>query len=122
MTQCLVVDDSSVIRKVTRRIMEDLGFAITEAENGQEALERCQKDMPDVIMLDWNMPVMGALEFLSALRLSTNSPKRPKIFYCTTENDVDDITRALNHGASEYILKPYDRATLEAKMSGAGLI
>lgn len=122
MTQCLVVDDSPVIRKVTRRILEDMAFTITEAENGQQALERCQIDMPDVIMLDWHMPVMGAFEFLSALRLSVNSSKRPKIFYCTTENDADDISRAFSRGADEYILKPYDRETLEAKLGNAGLL
>lgn len=122
MRQCLVVDDSSVIRKVTRRIMEDMNFDILEAENGQEALEHCKVEMPDVIMLDWDMPVMGAFEFLSALRLSTNSKKKATIFYCTTENNVDDISRAFNHGADEYILKPYDRDTLAAKLSSAGLI
>ena len=65
MKSCLVVDDSSVIRKVARRILEDLSFTITEAEDGQQALERCQAEMPDAILLDWNMPVMDGLEFLA---------------------------------------------------------
>ena len=122
MRQCLVVDDSSVIRKVSRRILEQNGFAIAEAENGQEALERCQNQMPDMVMLDWDMPVMGAMDFLSALKLVTTPEKRPYVFYCTTENDPVDISNALSHGANDYILKPFDRSAIESKLVDAGLI
>jgi two-component system chemotaxis response regulator CheY len=58
MKTCLVVDDSSVIRKVARRILEGLAFQISEAEDGQQALEHCQRELPDAVLLDWNMPVM----------------------------------------------------------------
>ena len=68
MKNCLVVDDSSVIRKVARRILEDLSFEITEAEDGMKALDVCRKEMPTAILLDWNMPVMDGLEFLAHLR------------------------------------------------------
>ena len=66
MTHCLVVDDSSVIRKVARRILEDMDFSISEAADGQQALESCAAAMPDAILLDWNMPVMDGLEALRA--------------------------------------------------------
>ena len=61
MKTCLVVDDSSVIRKVARRILEGLDFQIVEAENGEEAIESCKKNLPDAILLDWNMPKNGRL-------------------------------------------------------------
>ena len=68
MRTCLVVDDSRVIRKVARRILEDLGFDVAEAADGAEALAWCRTCMPDVVLLDWNMPVMNGLEFLRRLR------------------------------------------------------
>ncbi|MDX2157908.1 MAG: response regulator [Hyphomicrobiaceae bacterium] len=121
MKHCLVVDDSDVIRKVARRILESRGLEVTEAENGQEAVERCLQRMPDAVLLDWQMPVMSGLEFLGALRLSTRQP-RPYIFYCTTENDPVEISRAIAGGANDYILKPFDRSSLEGKLSDAGLM
>ena len=63
---CLVVDDSSVIRKVARRILEGLDFQIVEAEDGEQALGACQRQLPDAVLLDWNMPKMDGYEFLPA--------------------------------------------------------
>ncbi len=120
MKHCLVVDDSDVIRKVARRILETMNFETSEAENGQEALERCQSRMPDAILLDWQMPVMGGVEFLGALNLLGNA-KKPYVLYCTTENDPADISRAMAAGASEYILKPFNRDAIEGKFVDAGL-
>ena len=68
MKTCLVVDDSSVIRKVARRILEGLEFQIVEAEDGEQALDACQKQLPEAILLDWNMPKMDGYEFLRSLR------------------------------------------------------
>ena len=68
MKTCLVVDDSSVIRKVARRILEGLDFQIVEAEDGEQALEACRKQLPEAILLDWNMPKMDGYEFLRSLR------------------------------------------------------
>ena len=121
MKTCLVVDDSSVIRKVARRILEDLDFSITEAEDGQQALDICASAMPDAILLDWNMPVMDGLEYLTKLREMTNGEK-PKVVFCTTENDVAHIARAIRAGANEYIMKPFDREIVEAKFQEVGLI
>jgi len=118
---CLVVDDSSVIRKVARCILEEMSFEISEAENGQEALDRCRQSMPDAVLLDWNMPVMDGLDFLEALR-SESGGDRPKVIFCTTENDADHILRAINAGANEYIMKPFDRDIIEAKFQEVGLI
>lgn len=114
MRQCLVVDDSTVIRKVAKRILQDLHFEVIEAENGQEAIERCNARMPEVILLDWHMPVMGAFEFLAALNVAAVD-RRPLVIYCTTENDPIDLSRALSSGADDYLLKPFNREALEAK-------
>jgi two-component system chemotaxis response regulator CheY len=121
MTTCLVVDDSSVIRKVARRILEGLDFQIAEAENGEEAVEACRRQIPDAILLDWNMPKMDGYEFLRALRRLPGGDK-PKVVFCTTENDVAHIARALHAGANEYIMKPFDKDIVEAKFQEVGLI
>ena len=68
MKSCLIVDDSRVVRKVARKILEELGFECDEAENGQLALDKCKESMPQLIMLDWNMPVMTGIQFIKALR------------------------------------------------------
>ena len=121
MKTCLVVDDSSVIRKVARRILEGLDFQIAEAENGEDAIETCRKNLPDAILLDWNMPKMDGYDFLRALRRLPGGD-RPKVVFCTTENDVAHIARALHAGANEYIMKPFDKEIVEAKFQEVGLI
>jgi len=121
MKQCLVVDDSRVIRKVARRILEDLEFSIVEAEDGETALNRCGERMPEAILLDWNMPVMNGLDFLVNLR-NQEGGKAPVVLFCTTENDIDHITQAISAGADEYIMKPFDRDIIEAKFQEVGLI
>ena len=121
MKTCLVVDDSSVIRKVARRILEGLDFQISEAENGEEVIEACRQQIPDAILLDWNMPKMDGYEFLRALRRLPGGD-RPKVVFCTTENDVAHIARALHAGANEYIMKPFDKDIVEAKFQEVGLL
>lgn len=121
MKHCLVVDDSEVIRKVARRILESMNIEVSEAENGHEAVERCVQRRPDAVLLDWQMPVLSGLEFLGALRLATKG-ERPYIIYCTTENDPAEISRALMGGADNYLLKPFDRGSLTAKMAEAQIL
>jgi len=121
MKTCLVVDDSSVIRKVARRILEGLDFRILEAEDGQQALDACRRELPDAVLLDWNMPVMDGYEFLKAMRRLPGGD-HPKVVFCTTENDVVHIARALHAGANEYIMKPFDKDIVEAKFQEVGLI
>jgi two-component system chemotaxis response regulator CheY len=121
MKKCLVVDDSRVIRKVARKILEELKFEIDEAEDGAAALEACRQAMPDAILLDWGMPNMSGLEFLRALRRE-NGGAKPVVVMCTSENDVSQVTEAVGAGANEYLLKPFDRKTVEAKFAEAGLL
>ncbi|GJD95233.1 response regulator [Methylobacterium iners] len=120
MKTCLVVDDSAVIRKVARRILESMNFEVGEAEDGAKALTVCAEAMPDAILLDWNMPTMDGYEFLRVLRQSPGG-SAPKVLFCTTENDVGAIARALHAGADEYIMKPFDRDIVTAKLEQVGL-
>lgn len=117
---CLVVDDSKVIRKVARHILETLDFTVEEAGDGQEALDAVAISVPDVVLLDWNMPVMSGIEFLRALG-ERNVQPRPKVVFCTTENGTAHIRAALDAGADEYVMKPFDRDTLASKLQFAGL-
>jgi two-component system chemotaxis response regulator CheY len=121
MKHCLIIDDSSVIRKVARRILEDLEFTVTEAEDGGQALLMCRDAMPDLILVDWNMPVVGGVEFLASLRAAPEG-RKPKVVFCTSENDVAQIARAMRAGADDYILKPFDREIVEAKLQEVGLL
>jgi two-component system chemotaxis response regulator CheY len=116
---CLIVDDSRMIRKFTRTILEGLGYKVAEAENGEEALGRCKAAMPDLILLDWNMPVMSGVEFVSALRQEQAS-LRPKVVFCTSNADTDHIRKGIEAGADEYIIKPFDQPTLQAKLQRIG--
>ena len=97
MKSCLIVDDSKVIRKVARHILETLEFEVEEAGDGREALSRCEAKMPDVVLLDWNMPVMSGMEFLKLLRQRGHSDQ-PKVVFCTTENDMAHIRAAMGAG------------------------
>ena len=106
---------------MARRILEGLDFQIMEAENGEEAIETCRSQLPDAILLDWNMPKMDGYDFLRVLRRLPGGD-RPKVVFCTTENDVAHIARALHAGANEYIMKPFDKDIVEAKFQEVGLI
>ena len=121
MIQALVVDDSAVIRKVARRIFEGMHFETTEADDGEKALNACTFLMPDLILLDWNMPVMDGFAFLRALRRMPNG-KAPKVLFCTTENDVAHIARAMHAGADGYMLKPFTRPIMQAKVEELGIL
>ena len=118
---CLVVDPPHVVRKVARRIFETMQFETREAETGQEALQKCEADMPDAILLDGHLPTMSSVEVLGTLRALPNG-RKPLVIYCTTENDASEIARALSAGADDYVLKPFDRESIRAKLTSAGLL
>ncbi len=121
MKSCLVVDDSKVIRTVARRILEELEFSVNEAENGKIALESCSSALPDAVLLDWNMPQMDGIEFLKELR-KLPSGGAPVVIFCTTMGDMNHIQEALNCGANEYIIKPFDTEIVKSKLQQTGLI
>ena len=118
---CLVVDDSRIVRKVARRILESHGFTVAEAVNGEDALEQCRLELPRCILLDWNMPVMNGLSFLKSLREEFGADD-PVVVFCTTENEVEQMMSALESGAQEYIMKPFDEDILTDKFTQIGLL
>jgi two-component system chemotaxis response regulator CheY len=118
---CLVVDDSRVVRKVARRILEANGYTVSEAGDGQQALDACRAGLPDVVLLDWNMPVMDGITFLRLLR-GEFGPDNPTVIFCTTENDLTHIEMAITSGAQEYIMKPFDEEILVGKLGQAGML
>ncbi len=118
---CLIVDDSRVIRRMAADILKGLGLRTAEAEHGGKAVEFCRTKVPDMVLLDWNMPEMDGITCLRALRAMELSP-RPVVVMCTTENGMNKICEALEAGADEYIMKPYDRDVLLDKLAQVGLV
>ena len=121
MKQALVVDDSSFIRKIAKQILEGMDFEVTEAKDGAQALELCEKSFPDLVLLDWNMPVMSGLEFLTKLRRMPGGDA-PNVVFCTTENTRDKIMTALEAGATEYVMKPFDQEIIRTKLEQIGMV
>jgi two-component system chemotaxis response regulator CheY len=118
MKSCLIVDDSRVVRQLARGLLEELKFQVDEAENGKTALETCKKQMPDVILLDWNMPVMDGFNFLHKLR-ATEGGEKPVVVFCTTQDEIVHVRDALKAGANEYIIKPFDIDILQSTLKQA---
>jgi two-component system, chemotaxis family, chemotaxis protein CheY len=120
MKQVLVVDDSPVIRKIARRILEGMQLQTSEAADGKQALAACSFMMPDAILVDWSMPVLDGFDFLKQLRRMPGG-ERPKVVFCTSEHDVAHIARAMHAGADEVMLKPFDRDIVRSKFEGIGI-
>lgn len=114
---CIIVEDSDVIRKVARKVIESTGIIAIEAANAEEALELCAKSMPDMILLDWDLPGISAMDFLAELK-QMNTVKFPQILYAVTEADPQDLSRAYRSGIGSHILKPFTRLTLEPAVIG----
>ena len=116
---CLLVDDSAVVRRVAGAMFRDLGYIVAEAASGKQALEVCAEVMPDLILLDWNMPEMDGITCLVQLRAMI-VPEQPKVILCTTESTLEKIAVAMSAGADEYIMKPFDREVLRDKLVQLG--
>ncbi|MEM7689563.1 MAG: response regulator [Pseudomonadota bacterium] len=116
---CLIVDDSRVIRKVSSKIARSLGYVPVEAQDGEEALARCKKAMPALVLTDWNMPEMDGIEFVKRLR-AIPTPKAPMVMFCTSNGEAKDIHEGIGAGADDYIVKPFDEAALRAKLEKLG--
>ena len=119
MPTCFVVDDSDVVRKVARRILELFQFSVSEAEDGAQALALCQRQLPDAILLDASMPVMDGYDFLRALRRMPGGD-RPKVILCQVDNDDSQVARANHVGANEILLKPFDKNRVAEKLAAVG--
>jgi two-component system chemotaxis response regulator CheY len=119
MAHCLIVDDSHVMRAIARRLFEDLHFTTSEAEDGIAGLRATREKMPDLIMLDWSMPAMGGVDFVRSLRAQPDG-ERPLILACLTQIDPNEIALGVAAGIDDYLLKPFDRDILSAKLADMG--
>lgn len=115
---CLIVDDSRTVRRIARTILEDAGLRVVETSDGAEGLEACRRHRPDYVLLDWNMPRMNGLECLQEIRLEFGADQ-PRVILCTAENDPEHIVAAMEAGAQEFIMKPFDADILLGKIAGA---
>lgn len=113
---CLVVDDYEVIRKVARPIIEQLGYVVVEAGSAEEAAQQCHKEMPDLVIVDWSLPDGDSHGLIASIR-ADQMDRNPLILYLVTENDPADIKKALTSGADDYVFKPFDRDSLQRKIS-----
>ena len=119
--RALIVDDSRTVRMILGKALRELGYEVQEAEHGKEAIERLYHgETVDLLLVDWNMPVMNGIDFLRALRREPGG-ERPTVVFCTTENDMSHIAEAMRSGANEYIMKPFDSEIIESKFSEVGL-
>ena len=121
MKHCLIVDDSNSIRKVASRIIGDLSFRTSEAESSAEATDVCRSDMPDCILVDWQMPDGDSIDLVSSLRRLPGGDK-PTILYLLSDNDPKQIAKATRGGASGYMLKPFDGEGIARTLVQNGLI
>jgi two-component system chemotaxis response regulator CheY len=107
----MFVDDSSVIRKVAKRILGGPDMLVIEASSGPDALDMCAADMPDIVIVDGALPDMPATDFIRSVR-AMNTPITPKILISLVEVDIGAIMRAKRAGAQGYLLKPFNRPQL----------
>jgi two-component system chemotaxis response regulator CheY len=121
MKHCLIVDDSSSIRKVARKILEEANVRASDVDNRADAIEMCRNDMPDCVVLDWLMPDGDGMKFLTKLRALPGGAT-PTVFYMTSENDEACIARAMRSGADAHMMKPFDRESFLKPLAEAGLI
>lgn len=119
--RALVVDDSRSMRTIILKQLKELGFEVHEAENGQQAMSRLHEVKNiHLVLLDWNMPEMDGLEVLSLIRAEP-AYKEVRVMMVTTESEMSRVATALEAGASEYLMKPFDREALLEKLILLGL-
>ncbi|MCV0397387.1 MAG: response regulator [Rhizobiaceae bacterium] len=111
MKRCMIIDDSSVIRKVARRILHGPDMEIVEAGTGREALAMCAVDMPEIVVVDATLPDIELVDFVRQVR-AIEAPVVPDVYICMPELELGTIMRAKRAGAKGYILKPFDRSQL----------
>jgi len=120
--KAIVIDDSKAIRVILKKILVPLGFEVFEAENGQEAIIKiAQNGIPDIALVDWNMPVMNGLDFVKQARTLINL-NNMKIMMVTTEAEMDRMVLALESGANEYVMKPFTKEIIIEKLQILGVV
>ena len=117
----LVIDDSRAIRLILGRILVGLGFEVEEATNGREGLAHFESGTaPDLVLVDWNMPEMSGIDFVTAVRRPPYA-STTRVIMVSTETEVPQMVRALEAGADEYVMKPFTREVIIEKLQLLGL-
>jgi two-component system, chemotaxis family, chemotaxis protein CheY len=120
MKTAVIADDSAVVRRIARSILETFGFVCREARDGREALAICRDNMPTLLLLDWEMPEIDGIAVATTLRAAAGDG--PKILFCSNHNDLKHIRQALEAGSDEYVMKPFDLSIIEGKLRNIGLV
>jgi two-component system, chemotaxis family, chemotaxis protein CheY len=118
----LIVDDSATMRMILKAYLKKLGFEVTEAVNGLDALVQLRAmEKVDVVLVDWNMPEMDGLSFVRTVRAELGYASLP-LMMVTTNSELADVARALEAGANEYIMKPFTGAMIREKLEMLGFV
>jgi two-component system chemotaxis response regulator CheY len=120
MKRCMIVDDSSVVRKVAKRILAGPDLVVVEASNGRQAIEMCSAEMPNLIMVEGSLHDMPTVDFIRHV-MTLSATVKPNVIVCFSQFDVAAIMRAKRAGASGYVLKPFNRSHLLERFRGATL-
>lgn len=121
MALCLIADDSKVIRLLLSKIIGNMGFDVIEAEDGEDVVELCQLKEPDLVIMDWQLPVLDGIDALYKIR-DMRLSRQPKVIFCSSYNDLARIEQAIEGGADDYIIKPFDEDIVASKLSILGLL
>jgi len=115
MASCVIADDSKIMRMLLSKIMDNFGYVVSEAENGEDLIEQCALDMPDLIICDWHLPLIEGIDVLHKIR-SNKDCKQPIFLFCSHINDVSVIRQALAAGADDFIMRPFDEDIIASKL------
>lgn len=121
MPQCLVADDSKVIRMILSKIMNNMKYDVIEAEDGEEVVELCETKEPDLIIMDTKLPILDGIDAMYKIR-EMQKIKQPKIIFCSSITDPQKIREALDGGADDYIMKPFDEEIILSKLEILNLV
>jgi two-component system chemotaxis response regulator CheY len=121
LVRALVIDDSKAIRSILGNIMKDLGFEVSDAKHGLEALDKLRQDgQPDLALVDWNMPEMNGFDFVTAVRANPDF-EAMLLVMVTTETEMSQVAKAMEAGANEYIMKPFTKEMIVEKLRLLGM-
>lgn len=112
---CIIADDSKIMRMLLSKIMTNFGYKVTEAENGDELLKSYMSIQPDLIISDWELPIIDGIDVLYSIR-NDRKVKQPIFMFCAYVKDVDIIHQALQSGADDFIMRPFDEDIISSKL------
>ena len=116
MPKCLIADSSRMIRTLLSKTMKNFAFDTIEAESGDDVYELCLSESPDLIILDYNLPILDGIDVLYKIR-GNNEMKQPKIFFCSSSDEVAKLKLSVQGGADDYIMRPFDEDIIASKLA-----